>query len=141
MTGYVAIVLTVVAWSVAPALTKAGLNHGYSPLTSTCVGAAIAIPFFYFLLSSPARVRARTPSPAHRVMVLGGFLGVGGTMFSYLSFGATSVAVAVPVSNIHPLITALLVHLTVGQDHIDRRLMLGMAFICCGVALVTIGSS
>ena len=62
-------------------------------------------------------------------------------MFSYLSFRATSVAVAVPVSNIHPLITALLVHLTVGQDHIDRRLMLGMAFICCGVALVTIGSS
>lgn len=141
MTGYLAIALTVIAWSAAPALVKTGLDHGYSPLTSTCIGAAIAVPLFYFLLSGPARARATTPSRAHRVMVLGGFLGVGGTMFSYLAFGATSVAVAVPVSNVHPLVTALIAHLTVGQERIDRRLIAGMALICAGLAFVTIGSS
>lgn len=137
MSRYWPILVTVVAWSLGPIAIRAGLDRGFSPLTSSLVGTAVAVPFFLLMVrgaASPSRLGFAVLAP----MVVAGLFGTGGTLFNYLAIGSTNVAVAVAVANTHPVFTALFSKLTRSEEALTRRTWCGIAFVVAGLVLVSI---
>ena len=139
MKHYWPILVTVIAWSVGPVLVRGSLDRGFSPLTSTLAGTALAVPIFLVMLRRAGALERPRGSRPVTEMVAGGFLGVGGTMFSYLAIGTVPIAVAISVSNTHPLFTAIFSRLVSGEESLTTKSWGGVAFIVLGLALVSAG--
>lgn len=142
MRGYWPILVTIAAWSAGPVLVRGSLDRGFSPLTSTLAGTALSVPIFIAMLRwSGALQQPRLAARAAWHMVVGGFLGIGGTMFSYLAIGAVPIAVAVSISNTHPLFTALFSRFLGEQESLTRTSWAGVGFIVLGLTLVSVGGT
>lgn len=142
MKSYWPIIVTVAAWSVGPVLIRGGLDRGFSPLTSTLVGGALSVPIFLVMLRWSGAIQWPRLAPvAFWQMVLAGFLGIGGTMFSYLAIGMAPIAVAVSISNTHPLFTALFSRFMGQQETLTRASWAGIGLILLGLTLVSIGGT
>lgn len=134
--------ITIGAWSLSPLLARVGLDHGFSPMVSTSMGTLVAAPILLLLIVRARKSRPRTmvrPSGTS-LIVIGGMLGVGGTLLNYLALSLTSVPAAISISNTHPLFTTGLAVMVVRTERLTRRTFAGSALIVVGITSVALAS-
>lgn len=143
MMQYSFILITIAAWAAAPILVRLGLEDGYSPMMGTVVGMVASAPVFYLLLRclrQDGELRAPAVASAARYVVAAGLCNSLGMLANYVALNESSVAVAVAVSNINPLVALFLVLLFHRQERVAGHTVLGSVLVVLGIILVTAGT-
>lgn len=126
-----------VCWGVSPMLIRTGLEDLDAPVLGLTIGLSAALVVYAFVLTSMGVWRGRDPvdRAAFGWMALGGFTGAVGIGAQWISFGLTTIAIAITVQQL-----AVLVIMAIAPLMFDAKLERPTPLLVTGTAALLAGS-
>lgn len=130
-----------VAWGTSPMLIRKGLEGLDAPVLGLTVGLGAALVVHAGVLTLSGAWNRGTWNPkALRWMLLGGMTGAVGIGAQWISFGLTTIAIAITVQQLAVLVVVALAPVMFGRDveRINATLLAGTAVLLAGSAIVVL---
>lgn len=128
-------------WGISPQLIRLGLEGLDSPLVGVTIGLAFTVPIhgLVLMIVKPRRTEP-VPATAFRWMVLAGIVGALAVSAQWISFGLTSVAIAITVQQLAALVVVGLVPFVFSEpiERVTLRLVIGAVTMLAGSALLVL---
>lgn len=130
-------------WGSSPMLIRLGLEHFDYPVLGLTIGLGMSVPLYGILLvATGVARRTRVPGLAKRWMMAGGVAGAIGVSGQWLSFGLTTVAIAITVHQLATLVVVALVPLMFKEpfERMNLVFAVGAAAMLAGsITVVLVG--
>lgn len=128
-------------WGLSPMFIRKGLEGLDAPLLGLTVGLGTALLFHSAILTaSGAWDRPSWNPKALKWMVLGGLTGAIGIGAQWISFGLTTIAIAITVQQLAVLVVVALAPVMFGRtvERINATLLIGTTVLLAGSAIVVL---
>ena len=117
-----------------------GAGTWWTLLMARGAGFVVVTAFIVALAATHRLPSFRGASGAAPVLTLSAVGDLGGNLFYVLALGQTTLAVAVVLSSLYPVMTALLARTFLGE-RLTRTALVGVALAIAGVVLIGVGST
>ncbi len=130
-------------WGISPQFIRLGLRGLDAPVLGLTIGLGISLVVFFFgLTAAGAWRRQSAPVAAYRWMLAGGLSGAIAISAQWISFGLTTVAVAITVQQLATLVVVALVPLMFHEpiERLNLLLLAGTAAMLAGSSVVVLAA-
>ena len=132
-----------ICWGVSPMFIRRGLEHVDAPVLGLTIGLGVSLVIHAAMLTLLGLWKRTPGNPAARKwMFIGGFTGAIGIGAQWISFGLTTIAIAITVQQMAVLVVVILapIMFDAAFERINLKLALGTAAVLAGsVAVVWAG--